>query len=131
MKLLTPEEVLQALKEDKIVEVKLIKSSHWELLDKHNRTISLLVNSGTSFRLAPEMITIGDVEFPKPETEPLPRNTKYYLPYLLKPNEPHETVWDNVEMDYKYLKLGLIHLSQDNAIAHAKALIKLTDGTCD
>lgn len=93
--------------------------------------IECVYKSDYIFRLAQEMITIGGVSFPKPESEPLSKNTRYYLPYLFKPEEPYETVWDNVEMDYKYLALGLIHLSQKNAIAHAKALIKLSGGNVD
>lgn len=129
MKLLTPEEVLEALRKDKSVEVKLSKRLPWEPFNKFRMNVNVLVNPEVSFRLAQEMVTIGDISFPKPESEPLTENTRYYLPYLLNPNEPYENLWDDVHMDFEYLKLGLIPLSKENAVKHAKALIKLSGGT--
>lgn len=133
MTVLTPQETLQAIIDGKDLEFKHSGFKEWTRLNPLDNPLSLesIFKGGVSFRLAQEMITIGDVSFPKPESEPLSKNTKYYLPHLLKPNAPHDTVWDNVELDYKYLAQGLIHLNQENAIAHAKALIKLSGGNVD
>lgn len=128
MKLLTPQEVLQALERNESVEVKLIKSSQWELLDKHSRTISLLVNSGASFRLVPEMITIGNISFPKPVTEKLPWQTVYYYPSLEREELCNADMWGNSGFDHTLLQRGLIHLTEEDAVEHAKALIKLSGG---
>ena len=129
-KLLTPQETFQAIADDKALEYKWYDSDKWERFNvlENSVFIKSVLTGRFFFRLAQEMITVGDISFPKPESETLSRNTKYYLPYLLKPNEPHGASWENTEMDYKYLKLGLIHLSQENAIAHAKAIIKLSAG---
>lgn len=94
-------------------------------------SLNVLLNPKNSFRLRQAMLTVENVIFPKPETKPLAKDTRYYLPFLLNPDKPYEALWDNVEMDYKYLKAGLIHLSEENATEHAKALIKLSGGTWD
>lgn len=36
--------------------------------------------------------------------------------------------WDNVKLDEQRLERGVVHLTEENAIAHAKALIKLSGG---
>lgn len=133
MTILAPQEVLQAIIDGKGLECRWYASTEWKVFIPTEHPISTvhIFNGTFQFRLAQEMITVGNGSFPQPESEPLSKNTKYYLPHLLKPNAPHDTVWDNVELDYKYLAQGLIHLNQENAIAHAKALIKLSGGNVD
>lgn len=128
MKLLTPEEVLQAIKDGKKVEYLYGKEDEWYELKDFDFTVENLLDSYYSFRLAQEMITIGDVSFPKPLTDKPSINTKYYYPssyFHLFDNG----FWNNTELDCHRLKLGMLHLTKENAIAHAKALIKLSGGT--
>lgn len=128
MKLLTPEEVLQAIKDRKPVEVKFGDDYEWELVKRCEMNIDELLNPEYLFRFPQKMITIGDVSFPKPLTDKPSINTKYYYPssyFHLFDNG----FWNNTELDCHRLKLGMLHLTKENAIAHAKALIKLSGGT--
>lgn len=132
MKLLTPPEVVQALLDGKKVEIRGViypQNSGWKPLNEHEIHIRVLTNGLFIFRLAQEMITIGDVSFPKPASEPLADGTKYWLVSLSY--QPYAYKWSNAECDNLYLRMGLVHLSKENATAHAKALIKLSGGTID
>lgn len=60
-----------------------------------------------------------------PERKPLPNGTTYYVPDLYDGGtEDYE--WDNDEVDHRFLRSGLIHLTEEAATAHAKALISLS-----
>lgn len=128
MKLLTPEEVLQAIKDGKPVEIK-VGNTKWEILKTYQHNIACLLNEANQFRLAQEMITIGDVEFPKPITEKLEPASRYYIADPTSDILYSEVIWRNDEYDLHYLSVGVVHLIKENAIAHAKALIKLSGGS--
>ena len=130
-KLLTPQEALRAIIDGKKVECLLEGLEKWDSILLF--TTGVLVNPRNKFRLSQEMITIGGVSFPKPESEPLEINTEYWVAeasygYYATANP---TLWVDDSQDRLYLKRGLVHLSKENAISHAKALIKLSGGTID
>lgn len=129
MKLLTPEEVLQAIKDGKPVEVKFGEHYEWKLVDRFRMNIDELLDPEHSFRSPQEVITIGDVSFPKPETQAPDLGVRYYIVDLTECKLINSFAWLNSELDYHYLNIGNLHLSEENAIAHAKALIKLSGGT--
>lgn len=87
-----------------------------------------MLSNRYTFRLKQEIITIGDVSFPKPETIPLEMNTTYWVADPISSNLTAQSPskWENDIQDNRFLSRGFIHLSQENAIAHAKALIKLS-----
>lgn len=130
--LLTPQEVLQALIDGKKVEY---RHPHldWAILKPTRFKLSKLFDSGHQFRLAQEMIIIGDVSFPKPVSEPLTDGADYWIanPAYLHHSLVHPFTWCGDNIQRVYLSRGLIHLSRENAIAHAKALIKLSGGNCE
>ena len=133
-RLLTPPEVVQALINGKNVEIKRLndsQNSEWEPLNEHEIHIRVLTIGLFMFRLAEEMITIGDVSFPKPVSEPLKEGQEYFMPDLCLSGLFHRGTWDDDYADTRRLNLNGIHLSKENAIAHAKALIKLSGGTVD
>ena len=73
---------------------------------------------------APPLSINGHV-VPAPEREPLPNGTTYYVPDLYDGGaEDYE--WYNGEADRRFLRSGLIHLTEEAATAHAKALISLS-----
>lgn len=80
MKLLTPTEVIESIKDGKQVEYTYGNEKEWCEFKPFDFTIENLLDEYYSFRLAQEMITIGDVSFPKPETEPLAQGITYYTP---------------------------------------------------
>ena len=134
-KLLTPQEALQAIAEGKKLEYSWFGIDDWRYFNhfENRLTIESIFRGSCSFRLCQEMITVGDVSFPKPESEPLEINTDYWVAeasygYYATANP---TLWVDDSQDRLYLKRGLVHLSKENAIAHGKALVKLSGGTID
>ncbi|MDO4441357.1 MAG: hypothetical protein Q4B81_04165 [Moraxella sp.] len=134
MKLLTPQETLQAIIDGKRVEIRGAIDSHnsgWKPLNEHEIHIRVLTNGLFIFRLAKETITIGDVSFPKPESSPPKQGTKYWAVSITAHYIPPLRIWEDDNIDKSYLAHGLVHLSKENAIAHAKALIELSGGKVD
>lgn len=132
---LTPQEALQAIADGKKLEYKWNDRDEWCELDPLNNGIVIehIFKENFIFRLAPAMITVGDVSFPKPESKPLKYDTEYWV---AEPSHKNYTTlgssrWADDYLDEFFLHRGLIHLSKENAIAHAKALIKLSGGKAD
>ena len=132
MKLLTPPEVVQALMDGKDVEElrpggdKWYKVRHLGIL-----SVSALIDPDCKFHLAQEMITVGDVSFPKPVSKPLRMGETYFFPSLIETGLVNWFEWTDDRLDFNLLKSAMVHLSKENAIAHAKALIKLSGGECE
>lgn len=76
----------------------------------------------------PEMIKIGNFEFPKGETEPLRPSERYYAPELSKEGFVLETTWENDSLDWHYLKRGFMHKTREAAKQHARVLMAISLG---
>ena len=126
-KLLTPQEVLQALIDGQEVEYHNCIGG-WRNLLLNTSCISLLTNKSVQFRLAQETITVGDVSFPKPYQGQMEQHQIYYYAIMDFTSLFDSKVWENDTADLSLMKKGLVHLTKENAIAHAKALIKLSGG---
>ena len=70
-------------------------------------------------------ININGFEVPEPERKPLKLNQTYYLTDLTELCQS-DFVWEDDFDDNKWLKTGMIHLSKENAILHANALLSFT-----
>lgn len=130
MKLLTPTEVIESIKNGKQIEWTYGNEEEWYEFEPFDFTVENLLNEYYSFRLAQEMIAIGNVSFPKPESnkEVVEKTGVYYYPDITSPEDPYHLVWENSSKHFNILKSGLLHLNRDGAIAHAKSLIKLSGG---
>ncbi|AKG09015.1 hypothetical protein AAX05_01180 [Moraxella bovoculi] len=80
MRILTPQEVLQAISDGKKLEYKFNKEKDWRIFRPLDNgvTIGDVLVRRFIFRLAQEMITVGDVSFPKPELKPLKDGDEYW-----------------------------------------------------
>ena len=130
-KLLTPQEALRAIIDGKKVECLLEGLENWDSILLF--TTGVLVNPRNKFRLSQEMITIGDVSFPKPESEPPELDSEYWIAELSYGYYAtvSSILWADDSQDRHYLKVGCVHLTRENAIAHSKALVKLSGGNVD
>lgn len=71
----------------------------------------------------------GDVSFPKPVNEPPKRGETYYYPNIIRTSLAGCNEWLGDEVDLKLFESNMVHLTEENAIEHAKALIKLSGGS--
>lgn len=76
-----------------------------------------------------KVIRIGAVEFPEPVREPLTNGEQYFVVALTLPQYVMTACWCGDTFDANRLKRGLVHLTEEAAKQHAKALIKLSGGT--
>ena len=79
-------------------------------------------------RIRPRTIRIGEIEVPEPVREALPIGTKYYYPTVQYTDTVDAFTWQGDSFDKRLLERGLIHLTKEAAIAHAKALIIVSGG---
>ena len=134
MKELTIQEALQAIIDGKKVETKGVNAAcngEWRLLNEHNTSIDVLTSGLFMFRLAQEMITVGDVSFPMPESEPLKGDEQYWVAAPTVAAYTASVSWTGDQFDKWALSRGLVHRSKENAIKHSKALIELSGGNPD
>lgn len=81
---------------------------------------------GVKYRRKVKTININGFEVPEPVRKPLEIGTKYYtLNHLSSYVSTH--MWGNDEIDLRWLKLGLIHLTEANAELHRQALLSFTE----
>ena len=128
--MLNHREVLEALLAGKVLrdvvdkDIIVFKGTNGRLYDDEGEPLEELYLNG--WELAPETIEINGIEVPKPETTAPPYGTTAYMPLLHGTTEVHIIDWNNSKLHHEALTKGLIHLSKDNAIAHAKALLSFT-----
>lgn len=67
-------------------------------------------------------------EYPAPESEVLKYGTEYFTPSFEYKDGTDYYFWRDYDRDYLSLKRGLIHLTIDNAKAHAEAIFSACTG---
>ena len=90
---------------------------------------AILFNENLQYRLKPEppkTIRIGEYDVPEPVREPLEKDTEYWIPHFSLAVSANRFKWYSDEFDNRVLKNGLIHLTKEAAVIHAKALMSLT-----
>lgn len=127
MSKLTPTQALQAVQDGKTVEIYRNEYDGWQRFYPHHYYCSIFFDDGVKFRLGQEMITVGNVSFPKPYMGEMEDWRTYYEVSLGKHGFRND-VWRDRDYDKWTQRRGLVHLTKENAIAHAKALIELSGG---
>ncbi|PHM37147.1 hypothetical protein [Xenorhabdus innexi] len=85
-------------------------------------------NINAEYRLKPRTIRIGEYDVPEPVREALKKGQAYYFPNIEGSDEDSlywKAFWTESTIDNTRLKNRLIHLTQEAAELHAKALIAL------
>lgn len=72
------------------------------------------------------VVLINGIAVPEPERTAPARNTIYYFPAPWNEDACSSTLWDNHPVDKRALALGLVHLTQESAAIHGKALASFT-----
>ncbi|MCW7549232.1 hypothetical protein OO184_15140 [Photorhabdus sp. APURE] len=102
----------------------------WEIKKPGMAWASLIRNPSwvqfCQYRRKSEMITIGKVSFPKPIDYELKNGDGYFTMTTL--DNVNTFTWCSDNVDYYYLRSGLIHLTEESAKQHRDALIKINNG---
>ena len=74
----------------------------------------------------PKTIRIGEYDVPEPVHEPLEKGTEYWIAHFSLEELANRFKWYSDKFDNRVLENGLIHLTKEAAVIHAKALLSLT-----
>jgi len=83
---------------------------------------------GLDYRIRPRTIRIGDIDVPEPVRDCLRDGIEYFIVALGSIDLHGRTSWKDDNSDARWLKAGLVHLTKEAAIEHAKALILVSGG---
>ena len=75
------------------------------------------------FRLKPRTIKVNGREIVAGETAAPELRSTYWSPWFSKDELVCVVRWSDDGVDKNFLKRGLVHLTKENAIAHAKAML--------
>ena len=75
------------------------------------------------YRRKPKTITVNGIEVPEPIREEPKVGEKYFLVDLASPTLVNDYPWSGHRYATEWLNKGLVHLTEEAAIAHAKALL--------
>ena len=81
------------------------------------------------WELSPETIEINGIEVPKGETIVPARGSRLFLPVIHDPTYFQCIDWNGSSLHHDILSKGLLHLTKEYAIAHAKALLSFTSNS--
>ena len=103
----------------------------WEFLDYDAKwkvpTGSPIWLEGTQYRRKPRTIRIGEIDIPEPVRNQLQHGESYFVPSIdCGDGCTNRFSWDYDPTDNRLLRQGMVHLTEDAALAHARALIALT-----
>lgn len=119
--------ILQALLDGKTIQATVVEGN-WEDIPE-NAVLSEVWNWDLPFplRIKPNTIKIGDTEVPEPLREAPDTGTGYYVVSIGSASFYFYDTWDAHPLECRALDRGLIHLTAEAAIQHAKALIALSE----
>lgn len=82
------------------------------------------------YRIRPRTIRIGDIDVPEPvrDMRAMHLGQTYWVFDRLEDSFVTDYEWENDKYDIAMLSAGLVHLTKEAAIAHAKALILVSGG---
>lgn len=72
------------------------------------------------------VVVINGFDVPLPISKVLPIGRNYFIPSLCNASKTQQYTWEGNKDDLKFLRQGLVHLSEENAKIHAEALISFT-----
>lgn len=79
-----------------------------------------------TYRIKPKTININGIEVQEPCREPLTRGTTYWIPVVGAAKLVVSFPWSEDKYDYIVLAQGIIHLTEEAAVQHMKALLSFT-----
>ena len=126
--------ILNALAEGEEIQYLLHpSSSYWKTLPAEcflRAMVNGELGSPELYRVKPKTININGYEVPEPVRTKPNKGTHYYyyLSDLTSCAFCKRIYWNDDPNDNYYLESGLVHLNEEAAIQHAKALLSFTSG---
>lgn len=122
-------DILRAIITDKVVQ---FQRSNGSWVDQSTEDtlfeISKKIYGPERYREKPRVMTINGKACAAFTDKMPPSGTAYFVPELALPNSPNMYEWhgEGDISDLRWFKAGLVHLTAEGAIEHAKALVSIT-----
>ena len=122
-------DILRAIITDKVVQFQR-SSGSWvdQSIEDTLFEISKKIYAPERYREKPKVMVINGKACAAFTDKMLPSGTIYFVPNLTDPNSPCRYAWyeEGDISDLHWFKTGLVHLTREGAIEHAKALVSIT-----
>ena len=99
--------------------------------DIRNFSATVFVDQDHEFRIAVIYMMIGAMQVPEAVKDTPAKGVQCFCPSLLTTELSKAFKWRNSDSDLTLLERGLVHLYEENAITHAKALIAVSHGSVE
>ena len=99
--------------------------------DIRNFHAPVFIDQDYEFRIAVIYMMIGAMQVPEAVKDTPAKGVQCFSPSLLTAELSKAFKWRNSDSDLILLERGLVHLYEDNAITHAKALIAVSHGSAE
>lgn len=99
--------------------------------DIRNFSATVFINQDYEFRIAVIYMMIGAMQVPEAVKDIPAKGVQCFSPSLLTAELSKAFKWRNSDSDLVLLERGLVHLYEENAITHAKALIAVSHGSVE
>lgn len=131
MNLLTPEQAFNLMMGGKTIECRnpsrVPPVNEFEAVSEFSANVFVL--PGYEFRQAANMMRIGDYLYPEAESIELAEGTEFFFPSLSRSDFFAISIWRGDESQKSLLQRKLVHLNQQAAIDHTKAIILAGGGS--
>lgn len=122
-------DILRAIITDKVVQFQR-SSGSWvdQSIEDTLFEISKKIYAPERYREKPRVMVINGNACVAFTDKMPPSGTAYFVPNLTDPNNPNMYEWheEGDISDLHWFKAGLVHLTREGAIEHAKALVSIT-----
>lgn len=99
--------------------------------DIRNFSATVFIDQDYAFRIAVIYMMIGAMQVPEAVKDTPAKGVQCFSPSLLTAELSKAFKWRNSDSDLILLQRGLVHLYEENAITHAKALIAVSHGSVE
>lgn len=105
----------------------------WQNFIEYHRNVQLYLiddpdfASASEYRLKPRTITVNGREVQAGEETAPVNDQTYWIPMLSSDTLITEIKWDGDRFDKRDLRRGLVHLTKEAAIAHARAMLNIPE----
>ena len=130
MNILNGTEAFTAMSAGQTIECRHV-GSDLDFDDIRNFPATVFIDQDYAFRIAVIYIMIGAMQVPEAVKDTPAKGVQCFSPSLLTAELSKAFKWRNSDSDLVLLERGLVHLYEENAITHAKALIAVSHGSTE
>ena len=99
--------------------------------DIRNFSATVFIDQDHEFRIAVIYMMIGAMQVPEAVKDTPAKGVQCFCPSLLTTELSKAFKWRNSDSDLTLLERGLVHLYEENAITHSRALIAVSHGSAE